>query len=101
MRSIRFGAAGAAIGGTFAMAAGATPHPVIFQKSLIEDSGQRAASQYMRAFRDPDFEKFVESIGFEAFFDKSFRNHVDLDSWRSSPRRRSASTSPNGRSRAR
>ena len=32
----------------------------------------------MRAFRDPDFEKFVEAIGFEAFFDKSFRNHVDL-----------------------
>ena len=55
-----------------------SPHPLIFQKSLIEDKAQRAASQYMRAFRDPDFEKFVEAIGFEAFFDKSFRNHVDL-----------------------
>ena len=55
-----------------------SPHPLIFQKSLIEDEAQRAASQYMRAFRDPDFEKFVEAIGFEAFFDKSFRNHVDL-----------------------
>ena len=55
-----------------------SPHPLIFQKSLIEDSAQRAASQYMRAFRDPGFEKFVEAIGFEAFFDKSFRNHVDL-----------------------
>ena len=54
-----------------------SPHPLIFQKSLIEDAAQRAASQYMRAFRDPDFEKFVEAIGFEAFFDKSFRNHVD------------------------
>ena len=54
-----------------------SPHPLIFQKSLIEDKAQRAASQYMRAFRDPDFEKFVEAIGFEAFFDKSFRNHVD------------------------
>lgn len=55
-----------------------SPHPLIFQKSLVEDGAQRAASQYMRAFRDPDFEKFVEAIGFEAFFDKSFRNHVDL-----------------------
>lgn len=54
-----------------------SPHPLIFQKSLVEDAAQRAASQYMRAFRDPDFEKFVEAIGFEAFFDKSFRNHVD------------------------
>ncbi len=54
-----------------------SPHPLIFQKSLIEDKAQRAASQYIRAFREPDFEKFVEAIGFEAFFDKSFRNHVD------------------------
>ena len=54
-----------------------SPHPLIFQKSVIEDEAQRAASQYIRAFRDPDFEKFVEAIGFEAFFDKSFRNHVD------------------------
>jgi pimeloyl-ACP methyl ester carboxylesterase len=54
-----------------------SPHPLIFQKSLVEDEAQRAASQYMRAFRDPDFEKFVGAIGLEAFFDKSFRNHVD------------------------
>lgn len=57
-----------------------SPHPLIFQKSLIEDAAQRAASQYIRAFRDPDFEKFVEGIGFGTFFDKSFRNHVDLES---------------------
>jgi len=57
-----------------------SPHPLIFQKSLIEDRAQRAASQYMRAFRDLGFEKFVEGIGFEAFFDKSFRGHVDLES---------------------
>ena len=55
-----------------------SPHPLIFQKSLIEDKAQRSASQYMRAFRDPDFEKFAEAIGYEAFFEKSFRNHVDL-----------------------
>ena len=29
------------------------PHPVIFQKSLIENAEQRAASQYITAFRSP------------------------------------------------
>lgn len=57
-----------------------SPHPLIFQKSLMEDEEQRAASQYIRAFRDPNFEKFVEGISFEAFFDKSFAKHVDLSS---------------------
>jgi pimeloyl-ACP methyl ester carboxylesterase len=55
-----------------------SPHPLIFQKSLIEDEAQRDASQYIRAFREPGFEKFVEGIGYEAFFDKSFGKHVDL-----------------------
>jgi pimeloyl-ACP methyl ester carboxylesterase len=55
-----------------------SPHPLIFQKSLIEDEAQREASQYIRAFREPGFEKFLEAIGYEAFFDKSFGKHVDL-----------------------
>ena len=54
------------------------PHPVVFQKSVIEDSEQRAASQYMTAFRTPGFEKAVEAMGFETFFDKSFGSHADL-----------------------
>jgi len=54
------------------------PHPVIFQKSLIEDPDQRAASQYITAFRTPGFEKAIEAMGYEAFFDKSFGRHVDL-----------------------
>ena len=54
------------------------PHPAIFQKSLIEDSDQRAASQYITAFRAPGFEKAVEAMGFEAFFAKTFGGHVDL-----------------------
>ena len=57
-----------------------SPHPLIFQKSLIENEAQREASQYIRAFRDPHFEKFVEGIGYEAFFAKSFSKHVDLAS---------------------
>jgi pimeloyl-ACP methyl ester carboxylesterase len=56
------------------------PHPVIFQKSLIEDSDQRAASQYITAFRTPGFEKAVEAMGWDTFFDKSFSGHVDLGS---------------------
>ena len=54
------------------------PHPVIFQKSVIEDSAQRAASQYITAFRAPGFEEAVEAMGFETFFDKSFGSHADL-----------------------
>ena len=55
-----------------------SPHPVIFQKSLIEDPDQRAASQYISAFRTPGFEQAVEAMGYEAFFDKTFSKHVDL-----------------------
>lgn len=54
------------------------PHPVIFQKSLIEDEDQREASQYITAFRTPGFEKAVEAMGFEAFFEKTFAKHVDV-----------------------
>ena len=54
------------------------PHPAVMQKSLIEDAGQRAASQYITAFRQPGFEKMVERMGFETFFEKTFSGHVDL-----------------------
>ena len=54
------------------------PHPVIFQKSLIESPEQRAASQYISAFRSRMFEKAVEGMGFDALFEKSFGRHVDL-----------------------
>jgi pimeloyl-ACP methyl ester carboxylesterase len=54
------------------------PHPVIFQKSLIENEDQRLASQYITAFRTPGFEKAVETMGFEAFLDKTFERHTDV-----------------------
>jgi pimeloyl-ACP methyl ester carboxylesterase len=54
------------------------PHPVIFQKSLIENEDQRLASQYITAFRTPGFEKAVETMGFDAFFEKTFERHTDL-----------------------
>jgi pimeloyl-ACP methyl ester carboxylesterase len=55
-----------------------SPHPFLFQKSLIEDSGQRAASQYIRAFREPGMEALIARMGFDTFFDKSFAPHVDM-----------------------
>jgi pimeloyl-ACP methyl ester carboxylesterase len=54
------------------------PHPVIFQKSLIESPDQRSASQYITAFRAPGFAKVVERLGFDWFFDKTFAGHVDV-----------------------
>ena len=55
-----------------------SPHPLIFQKSLIESEQQRAASQYITAFRGPGFEKMVEAKGFDWFFDTTFARHVDV-----------------------
>lgn len=55
-----------------------SPHPLIFQRSLIEDQAQRAASQYIRAFRNPGMEDGIAAMGFETFFDKSFARHADL-----------------------
>lgn len=53
------------------------PHPVIFQKSLIESREQRAASQYISAFRAPGFEQIVKAQGLEWLFDKIFAGEVD------------------------
>lgn len=47
------------------------PHPFIFQKSLFDDMGQRAASQYIRAFRDPGCEAEIATIGFPKFLAKN------------------------------
>jgi pimeloyl-ACP methyl ester carboxylesterase len=54
------------------------PHPLIFQRSLIEDLAQRAASQYIRAFRNPAMEKGIEAMGYDAFFAKTFASHADV-----------------------
>ena len=55
-----------------------SPHPLIFQKSLIDDPAQREASQYIRAFRNPLMEKGIEAMGLDAFFDRTFGSHADL-----------------------
>ena len=54
------------------------PHPLIFQRDVVEDPAQRAASQYIRAFRNPMMEAGIEAMGLATFFDKSFGGHVDL-----------------------
>jgi pimeloyl-ACP methyl ester carboxylesterase len=53
------------------------PHPLIFQKSLIEDQDQRAASQYINWFRSAGAEKAIEAMGLETFFEKVMAAHVD------------------------
>lgn len=53
------------------------PHPLAFQRSLFDDPAQREASQYITAFRNPDFEQFVERIGLSTFFDQSFAKYTD------------------------
>jgi pimeloyl-ACP methyl ester carboxylesterase len=55
------------------------PHPFIFQKTMFDDPAQREASQYIRAFRNPDLEKHIEAIGLSAFFDGSFLRHTDFE----------------------
>ena len=57
-----------------------SPHPATFQKSLIDHPAQRAASQYMNAFKDLGLEAKIARMGLETFFDKSFSKHVDLAS---------------------
>jgi pimeloyl-ACP methyl ester carboxylesterase len=54
------------------------PHPLVFQKSVVEDEEQRAASQYIRAFRSPLMEAGIRAMGLGAFFDKTFGSHADL-----------------------
>lgn len=55
------------------------PHPFIFQRLLFDDLAQRAASQYMTAFRNPALEAHVAKIGLAAFFDGSFMQHTDFE----------------------
>jgi pimeloyl-ACP methyl ester carboxylesterase len=53
------------------------PHPFLFQKSLFDDMEQRAASQYIRAFRDPGLETQLSAMGLATFFDTTFARHAD------------------------
>ncbi|WP_068073072.1 alpha/beta fold hydrolase [Novosphingobium lentum] len=49
------------------------PHPAIFQKLLYTDPVQRAASQYMRAFRDPANDQLVRNHGIAGILMKAIK----------------------------
>ncbi|MBV9929845.1 MAG: alpha/beta hydrolase [Alphaproteobacteria bacterium] len=53
------------------------PHPLVFQKSLIEDEAQRAASQYINVFRSPLAETGIRAMGLDTFLDKVLLSHAD------------------------
>lgn len=52
------------------------PHPYIFQRSLIENEAQRAASQYIRFFRNPAAETMILAMGLDSFFEKTFADQT-------------------------
>ncbi|HEX8214216.1 MAG TPA: alpha/beta hydrolase [Allosphingosinicella sp.] len=64
------------------------PHPLIFQKSMIEDQEQRAASQYIRALRRPLIHAGIKAMGLEKFFDKIIASHADTSRLTAEDRRR-------------
>lgn len=53
------------------------PHPLVFQRSVIEDEKQRAASQYIRFFRSPAAEAAITAMGLDTFLDKMLLSHAD------------------------
>lgn len=53
------------------------PHPLVFQKSLIDDGPQREASQYINFFRSPAAEAAITGMGLETFLDKVMLSHAD------------------------
>jgi pimeloyl-ACP methyl ester carboxylesterase len=49
------------------------PHPYIFQRLLITDMNQRAASQYIRAFRDPANDALIREHGLTGLLLKTIK----------------------------
>jgi len=52
------------------------PHPLVYQRSVFDDPGQRAASQYIRRFRDTRLDQGLVGTGLEAFFGSVFVQHL-------------------------
>jgi pimeloyl-ACP methyl ester carboxylesterase len=51
-------------------------HPYVFQHTLVFDPAQRAASQYITAFRERDIEAEVAANGVAWFFEDRFEHHL-------------------------
>lgn len=52
------------------------PHPLVFQRTLIDDPAQREASQYIRDFRDARIGSRFSDVGLDEFFNTDFLNLV-------------------------
>jgi pimeloyl-ACP methyl ester carboxylesterase len=52
------------------------PHPLIFQRTLLDDPEQRKSSQYIRRFRDTSIDKGLVGAGLEHFFGSTFAQHL-------------------------
>jgi pimeloyl-ACP methyl ester carboxylesterase len=64
------------------------PHPLVLQKSLIEDEEQRRASQYISFFRNPAAEAAIIAMGIETFLEKVMLAHADVSKLPEEERRR-------------
>ncbi len=53
------------------------PHPYTYQKALFDDLEQRAAAQYITAFRGSGFEDYIERKGWDAYFAENFSSAVE------------------------
>lgn len=63
------------------------PHPLVFQKSLIDDGPQREASQYINFFRSPEAESAIAGMGLENFLDRVMLSHADASKLPAAERR--------------
>lgn len=52
------------------------PHPFIFQRLLFDDPVQRAASQYIRVFRDPASDAVVRESGIAGIMAQAFEGRI-------------------------
>jgi pimeloyl-ACP methyl ester carboxylesterase len=52
------------------------PHPFLFQRLLYDNPEQRAASQYMRVFRDTANDDFIREHGIAGILAKAFEGRV-------------------------
>jgi pimeloyl-ACP methyl ester carboxylesterase len=61
------------------------PHPIIFQKSLIEDSGQRRASQYINALKLPGSDRLI-GRDLDRFFEQAIVGNAAMPDMTASER---------------
>ena len=55
------------------------PHPVIWQRTILDDPAQRAASQYISFQCRPESQDVVAAMGYGTFFDTRLMVHMNPD----------------------